>query len=49
VAGQDINRGQAPSRICQGVRKPRIVGGAIATAIAVPVAVAEHEEGPASP
>ncbi|MGB9688215.1 carboxypeptidase-like regulatory domain-containing protein [Thermogutta sp.] len=49
VAGQDISRGQALSRIGQWMRNPWIVGGAIATAIAVPVAVAEHEEGPSSP
>lgn len=47
VAGRDVTRGQ--TRIGQWLRNPWIVGGGIAAAIAIPIAVAEHEEGPASP
>lgn len=47
VAGQDVTRGQ--TRIGQWLRNPWVIGGGIAAAIAIPIAVAEHEEGPASP
>lgn len=49
VSGQDLARGQVLPRVATWMRNPWIVGGAIATAIAVPVAIAEHEEEPSSP
>ncbi|MGQ9503413.1 MAG: carboxypeptidase-like regulatory domain-containing protein [Thermogutta sp.] len=49
VSGQDLARGQILPRVQTWMRNPWIVGGAIATAIAVPIAVAEHEEEPSSP
>jgi len=49
VSGQDLARGQVLPRVRTWMRNPWIVGGAIATAIAVPVAVAEHDEEPSSP
>jgi len=49
VSGQDLARGQILPRVQTWMRNPWIVGGAIATAVAVPIAIAEHDEGPSSP
>lgn len=49
VAGEDVSRGQALSRLGQFVRNPWVIGGAVATAIAVPIAIAADDDEPASP
>lgn len=50
VSGQDLARGQMVPRLRTWMQNPWVVGGAIATAIAVPVAiVASDDDGPTSP
>ncbi|NMC21949.1 MAG: carboxypeptidase regulatory-like domain-containing protein [Thermogutta sp.] len=51
VSGQDLARGQMLPRLRTWMQNPWVVGGVIATAIAVPVAIAadDDEEEPVSP
>ncbi|GEM_PF-595374 len=50
VSGQDLARGQMMPRLRTWMQNPWVVGGAIATAVAVPVAiVASDDDGPTSP
>lgn len=50
VAGQDLTRGQVIPRARTWLRNPWVVGGVIATAIAVPIALSEDDdEEPVSP